>query len=375
MPQFATYDAFRDALFDAVRAGNEVLEHFWSALVDDGQVPYVHGQNVAFLFRAEAFAVDWRGDFTNWQADAKTQGRRLFDSDLWLLEMRFPADARLDYKIVVDDESWIIDPANPLVQWSGFGENSALIMSDYQPDAYTLNGEEDIDGNLVEHTIDSAFMGYTIRFEVYTPPGATGALPTLYTTDGHEYGNPRLGALLNVATSQIAQEAIRPIRIVLVDPRSTEDINHNRRRDEYIANDDFRRFFAEELVPFISAHHTTSPHPEDCALLGTSLGGLFTTYAGFHHPDVFGNLAIQSPAYKYYRNIYRLVRQSQATNLKIWLGSGIPKWDFDANRMANIMREKAYNLRFVEVNQGHSWGQWRDQISDILTYFFARSSS
>ena len=35
----------------------------------------------------------------------------------------FPADARIDYKIVVDGR-WQLDPGNPAVQRSGFGDNS-----------------------------------------------------------------------------------------------------------------------------------------------------------------------------------------------------------------------------------------------------------
>jgi enterochelin esterase-like enzyme len=371
MPKFATYDAFRDALYDAIRAGGEVLEHFWSALVEEGQVPYVHGEQVAFLFRGEAFAVDWRGDFTNWQADDKTQGRRLEDSDIWLLEMKFPKDARLDYKIVIDDEAWIIDSANRQVQWSGHGENSALIMPDYQRDSMTFSDEREPHGTLTSHLMESQHMAYPIHFNVYTPKGASGALPIMYTTDGHEYSNLRLGALLNVLDNMLEAGKIPPLRLVLVDPRNPDNVNQNRRREELVANPNYLNFFMNELVPWVEAQYQTHKDPAQRALLGTSLGGLFTTFAGFHHPEVFGNLAIQSPAYRFHRPIYRLVRQKETLPLKIWLGSGVPKWDFDANRMADILREKGYEMRFTEVNQGHSWGQWRDQLSDILTYFFA----
>ena len=34
------------------------------------------------------------------------------------------------------------------------------------------------------------------------------------------------------------------------------------------------------------------------------------------------------------------------------------------------LEDKGYDLLYLEVPEGHSWGQWRSQIDDLLVTFF-----
>jgi enterochelin esterase family protein len=38
--------------------------------------------------------------------------------------------------------------------------------------------------------------------------------------------------------------------------------------------------------------------------------------------------------------------------------------------MKTILEGKSYPLKYLEVPEGHSWGQWRSQLDDLLVYFF-----
>jgi enterochelin esterase family protein len=42
--------------------------------------------------------------------------------------------------------------------------------------------------------------------------------------------------------------------------------------------------------------------------------------------------------------------------------------------MKGILEDKNYPLMYVEVPEGHSWGQWRSQLDDLLIYFFSPNS-
>jgi predicted alpha/beta superfamily hydrolase len=55
----------------------------------------------------------------------------------------------------------------------------------------------------------------------------------------------------------------------------------------------FLSFFAAELIPFVDRNYRTS---DNRTLMGSSLGGLFTLYALFNRPDLFGNYIAASPA-------------------------------------------------------------------------------
>lgn len=58
--------------------------------------------------------------------------------------------------------------------------------------------------------------------------------------------------------------------------------------------ENFLRFFRDELFSFIESEYRVDPN--DRAILGYSLGGLFTTYALFHEPGSFTRYFIGSPA-------------------------------------------------------------------------------
>lgn len=55
-----------------------------------------------------------------------------------------------------------------------------------------------------------------------------------------------------------------------------------------LRSDDYVRFLADELKPFIDTHYRTRPGPRDTAVMGSSMGGLISLYALAQRPDVFG---------------------------------------------------------------------------------------
>lgn len=56
-------------------------------------------------------------------------------------------------------------------------------------------------------------------------------------------------------------------------------------------SDAYLRFIVEELKPAIDARYATRPAREHCLLMGSSMGGLISTYGLCQHPEVFGGAA------------------------------------------------------------------------------------
>ncbi len=380
---FASYAAFKDAL-ETASGDAAALDAFWQRLLDAHQVPFAHGDSVAFLYRGEAGRVVWNGDFNGWGGDTTfaNAGARLDGTDLWILETAFPPDARLDYKIVLDDDAWILDPANPWQQWSGFGPNSELRMPAYVYPHETLPRPGLPRGTLGEaQRLDSGVLGYAVAYRVYTPAGydTLANLPVLYVTDGHEYADERLGSLPVVLDNLVAGGLVAPVLAVFVDPREPERPENNRRRSEYA--DDyaaFAAFLADELVPAVDAAYRTDPSPEARGILGTSLGGLFAGYLGAARPGVFRRIAIQSPAFFYdaehnQDRVYHAYAGQDRLPLRIFMSTGaIRDTEEGARRMRAVFEQKGYPLRYVEVNEGHSWGNWRALLDDLLVYLWNR---
>lgn len=354
------------------------VDSLWSKLIREDQIPFKEDTTVIFLFKGEADNVSWNGDFNSWSGDKNfdNQGSKIAGTNLWMLKTSFPSDARLDYKITVD-ESWIIDPVNPHYQWSGFGPNSELRMPEWKPEPLTEVIPEASKGSMSDNIlIESSNLGYNVQYQVYLPVGYQDLsnIPVIYILDGQEYSDDRLGASKIVLDNLIHLKKIKPVMAVFVDPTNPEDPEENRRADEFGTNPEYNDFFVDELLPEIKTNYKVSDKRNETALLGTSLGGLNTTYIGFKNPDVFGNLAIQAPAFWYRENeIYGLVRETEKADFNIYMSVGtIGDNLVDARRMKQEFERLDLDYTYTEVNEGHSWGAWRAQMDDILIQFFKK---
>jgi enterochelin esterase-like enzyme len=374
---FTSVEEFQAALEGALIDVGE-LHALWNRLLEHQQIPLTIGESAIFLYRGEAESVEWRGDFNDWQFSSATVGERQGDTDLWMMTQEFPSDARLDYKIVLDGNNWILDPNNPLQQMGGLGANSELRMPDYMPSPYVIYREDIAHGTLTDdQTIFSVSMDYDINYRVYLPTSyeALDDLPVVYATDGQDYADDAMGSMVIVLDNMIAEGLIEPVIAVFIDPREPENPSNNRRDREFIVNPLYADFLATELVPSIDAAYDTHPTPAARVILGTSYGGLNSAYVGLRYSDVFGLLAINSPAFWAGRMVYTQFEELERLPLNIFMTTGCP-WDTcgAAQRMRDILEEKEYPLLYIEVHEGHSWGNWRALLDDMLIYFFGVES-
>ncbi|MBC7923341.1 MAG: esterase family protein [Ferruginibacter sp.] len=359
-------------------SGHAQLDRHWADLVAKGQVPLVEGDSVVFLYRGPADSVSWQGDFNGWGRDKRfnPRGRRLGATDIWYLKATFPPDARLDYKIVLNGRDWILDPANPRQQWGGGGPNSALFMGKPRPEREISPRRSGRVGQLSEVcSLRSDSLGYDVHYRVYLPAGDASLrnLPVIYVTDGHEYANEKMGAMVTILDNLIAERKIQPVIAVFLDPRDPTNPAHNRRMTELVLHQPYVGFVTRELIPRIDGTYPTNPAADARAILGTSLGGLNAAYFGAEASDYFRLIGIHSPAFWYRPAIYQRYERSPRLPLKIYMSTGVINDTEDgARRMKAILTAKGYSLRYQEVNEGHSWGNWRGLVDEVLVYFFRK---
>jgi enterochelin esterase family protein len=364
----ATLDTMA-ALTDA-SARDAALDALWDTLRADMRLPFVTADTAAFLYRGTGNAVAVAGDFNGWDP-AGGPATRIGATDVWLREEVFPLDARLDYKIVRDG-SWILDPENPRTQRSGFGDNSELRMPGYEPSPWVEVQDGVPQGTLTPGSLASTALGYTVNYEVYQPADAGGGtdLATIYVTDGHEYADPLMGSMVQVLDNMIAAGEIRPVIAVFIDPRVG---GVNLRAEQYVLNPLFAQFVAEELVPVIDAAYPTDPDRTARAILGTSLGGLNSAYFAIAQTDTWGLIAMQSPAFwAGDAGILDLYEASPRLDVEMFLSWGT-FFDFGPSTedFRAILDAKGYDYTHVLTSEGHSWGQWRALLDDVLRAFWA----
>jgi len=326
-----------------------------------------------FLYRGSANSIGWYGDFNGWSGTSFNAGVTRLPGNIWYLEKTFPSDARLDYKIVLNGSSWILDPDNTYRQMGGYGYNSVLRMPDYIFPMEVITRSDTEKGTLSSnYVISSASLGYSVQYKVYTPAGYDDMfnLPVLYVTDGSEYYNINMGSVPIVLDNMIHDRKILPVMAVFIDPVAPGG-GTNRRMSEYNMNPAYADFLADELVPHIDSTYKTLPTPDSRCILGTSMGGLNSAFIGAVKPETFQLTAIQSPAFWYNTEIYSLYSDEPLRPLNIWMSTGvINDTQAGAQEMKTILEFKGYPFFYLEVNESHSWGNWRGQIDDILLHFW-----
>ncbi|MEM7627523.1 MAG: alpha/beta hydrolase-fold protein [Planctomycetota bacterium] len=375
LPLYPSFGAFLgeidriEAIADAGQRTAE-LDTFWNRLRAAGQVPYAQDGRVAMLYRGAASSIGFPGDANGWNPSAWSASQVL-GTDLWLRQATLPNDARVDYK-VVRSGTWILDPNNPNQQWSGFGPNSELHRPGYVFPAETLRDTLVPRGTLGGNVrLSSAELGADVNVRVYTPTGydALDELPVVYVTDGHEYADDRLGAMVTVLDNLIADGSLRPTMAVFIDPRDPNS-GFNRRTNQLGGGEkpEFADFIANELVPAIDGAYNTAADADSRVILGTSLGGLFSAFMGARHPDVIANVAIQSPAFWFDTSIYGTYNGNAtlAEQLQIYMESGTINDGNGGPTMNAILAAGGYDYIYDEVNQGHSWGHWKGELDAAL---------
>lgn len=355
--------------------GRMALESWWTELKSKNQIPLVDGDSVYFFYRGKATSVEWMGDFNGWgyKKDFQNKGKQIQGTDLWYLNASFPKDARLDYKILVNGTSWLLDPENKNQQWSGVGggsPNSELRMPDWKEDPVLLERNNIPKGQLIhDQLLNSNILGYQVTYSVYLPniQEKMESLPTIYLTDGYEYLHPRLGNMTTILDNLIYDKKILPVIAVFIDHREPVNRGNNRRMSELTMNAKYLDFFVQEFIPVIEAGYPCKADARSRLIMGTSMGALTATYFAFSRPDVFGLAGIQSPAYYTRPQIYNLCSNPTNPQMKISMTTGlINDTSVDSRKMKDILEASSCDYHYREVNEGQSWGNWKRLIDDIL---------
>jgi enterochelin esterase family protein len=325
---------------------------------------------VFFIDQRSATAMTVTGDASNWDPRGSAM-IRVGSTNLWYCKKNFEPDARLDYKFVVDGQTWLLDEHNPLTCVGGFGPNSELRMPGYGA-APEYQFTPDIPhGVLHDTTFTSSVLKNSRTVRVYTPPGyetSKDSFPVILFHDGLEYVT--LAQANNTIDHLIWKKRIVPIIAVFVPP-----VN---RTPEYISSqiNEFSRFIVNEVMSAVDATYRTRRSPSARAVLGASNGGNISLWLGYNYPHVFGNIGAQSS------NIASSLSQSFQSRAKLDSKLYLDLGTYDIPALIRLVRSftavlqgKEYPFRYREYHEGHSWGSWRAHLKDALEYFFGNATT
>lgn len=320
---------------------------------------------VHFITRLKARSVFLAGDFNNWKPDIEC--KNVPYTDLWYYTTPFEPDARLDYKFVINGDTWILDLLNPQKIPGGFGDNSELLMPDYKV-VHEIKYYDDIaHGTLKDTALYCEYLKQDREVVLYLPYNYSEyeKLPFILFQDGGDYLN--FAMTKNILDYLIYHEMIEPVVGVFISPVE---------RNEEYAGDlkiEYGNFIAHIVFPFLYSSYHISSDPEDHAVIGASNGGNISLWLGFHYPERFRKIGAQSSYVE-----ERLQREFQnAEKLPLTISIDMGKYDIPIleeliAQFIPILSEKGYSYTYKEFPEGHSWGNWRGHVGDILIEFFGR---
>ncbi len=223
--------------------------------------------------------------------------------------------------------------------------------------------------------IKSEVLGYDLQYRVFAPEGieSMSNVSVIYVTDGQWYIES--GELPALMKRLISEGAIEPVVAVFVDNRDPHNLNDNRRNAQFFCNPNYISFFENELIPSIEKVYPVGKNRNSRTILGLSFGGLNSACFGIMASDTFKGIAMQSPAMRPVRTIHSQYQQSEDLDLKIFLTSGTDRDNEDATRrLRDVIKEKGYQMEYIEVPYGHNWQNWKPLLEDFLRYYYLVSN-
>jgi len=333
--------------------------------------PLVEEGEVVFLARAdsEGRAPHIVSDANNWAQDTE-DGSWLGDpmspiegTDVFYRRLKLETDTRLAYRVAYSLADQILDPLNPVSAMSFGRERSIVRMPGYQPapESIGIDGEEPR-GRLERHEFSSHVLGNSRTVHVYTPRQAEGqtALPVVFFHDGSDYiADAKVPQLLD---RLLASERIRPLLAVFVDP-----VN---RRSEYRMSVGYRRFFKEELIPWVDEHYPTAANRASRAIYGGSRGALGAADLVLSEPGSLSHCICFSPATRP-TNFLSTVEAAgpDAASFFILIARYDLRFRRDGVSLADLLVGRGYDVNAIEISDGHSVLAWRQHLGRGLRSF------
>lgn len=238
-------------------------------------------------------------------------------------------------------------------------------------DPATVRNEEVAAGEVLKRSFNtSEIYPMTSRdYWIYIPAAYDASKPAclFVCLDGITYNAPTVFDNL-IATDQM------PVTIgVFVSPGVVRDadggvIRYNRSNEFDRTDGTFAKFLIEELLPEVECQTASdgrpirlSTDPNDCAIAGSSSGGICAFSAAWARPDRFARVFSAVGTYVSMRggNEYQaVIRKTEPKRLRIFLQDGLyDVWNgiFGDWYEANILVESALNFSGYEV--AHAWGR------------------
>jgi predicted alpha/beta superfamily hydrolase len=273
----------------------------------------------SLALRGDTAPLDWTKGVTLTSSPDKT---------IWSYEVASPS-AAVHFKPLLDDTTWAhgenytVEPGQTVDIYPHFSANKGTVKQLFA-------------------SFSSKILTFNQPVWVYLPPSydenTLARYPVLYMHDGQNLFDPKkafggnewkVDETLDAAAEQQPAPANIP-EIIVVGPEAgpsrntiytpTFDSSEGFGGD----GDKYLRMLVEELKPQVDSMLRTQPEREHTGVLGSSLGGLISAYAGCTHADTFGLVGAMSPSTWWDNTVIigDVMGMAQPRPLRVYVDSG-----------------------------------------------------
>jgi pullulanase len=248
-------------------------------------------------------------------------------------------------------------------------------------------------GNVKTFTLSSKYLKYynPRTIWIYLPPdydSTNKKYPVLYMHDGQNLFDEAesFAGEWNVDETLEAMYRESNFGIIVVGIENARE----HRMDEYtpFLNKEYKRggeadsylkFLVEELKPYIDSTYRTLK--DNTALLGSSLGGLVSIYAGFKYPEIFKKVGSMSGAFWFNPEIVDFIKRAKQSPEKIYLDYGEresedpQKYIGENEKVVKAIMEKKWHkkpqfLVIVDKEGIHHESSWSKRFKKAVEFLF-----
>ena len=333
------------------------------------------------------------GDFENWSG-GKEDFRFSKSEDYQIFTLEEPQN-QIQFKFTGGDWNTVEKDAdgndinNRLYTFSQPNDTLRITVDNWQSngDAKALVLPENL-----EILSDSVYMPQLDRYRrvwVYTPlsySNSNQSYPVVYMHDAQNLfvdetsyaGEWEVDETLDWLQNENGLEVI----VVAIDhgndKRMSEMAPFANKNLEHPEGDAYLNFIANTLKPKIDSTYRTKADNTNTAILGSSMGGLISFYAGVKYDNVFGKVGVFSPSFWFADDIYEFTENNTLDlESKFYFLAG----DCESESMVSNMKKieavllkngmgstKVYS-KIVEGGQ-HNERLWKNELAQAISWLF-----
>lgn len=205
----------------------------------------------------------------------------------------------------------------------------------------------------------------------------------LYMQDGQNLFDPNTSyAGKHWKVSETVSKLLKQGKIsdlIVVGIYNTQD-----RLDEYDwskKGQDYLSGIINNLKPYIDSNYRTMTGRENTAIMGSSMGGLISFYAGWYFPEIFSMVGCMSSSFYYhYDAVLKMVYEYSGEKIpvKFYIDHGEDGL-IRGQKMFCLLSQKGYLIGtdidyFYAPNAEHNESEWAARLERPLLFFFGKKN-